>query len=256
MTVQSNAGTGRALVTGGAGDIGRAICHALVAQGWSVVVADVAEPDIARETFTSVFGGDADAVEYHQLDQTNETALSDFFETAGVFDLAVIAAGTVHAQPFLDIDPALWRKQLEVNLTGSFLVAQGVARALVNEKRPGHVIFVSSWVADSDWTYISGYATYKAGLNQLMRQMALELAPLKIRANAVSPGIVLAGLAKGQLENEPEYARRVESAIPLGDLQTADQIAGTVSFLASPVANTMTGSVLLVDGGCSLGQVR
>jgi NAD(P)-dependent dehydrogenase (short-subunit alcohol dehydrogenase family) len=247
---------GRALVTGGAGDIGRAICRALVDAGWSVVVADIVRPDDARPVLSQALGEDADAVDYHQLDQTSESEVAKFFASAGVFDLAVIAAGTVQAQAFLDIDVTAWRKQIEVNLTGSFLVAQAVAKSLASKKVPGHVIFISSWVAERPWPDIAAYTASKAGLNQLMKQMALELAPLKIRANAVSPGIVLAGLAKGQLENEPEYARRVETAIPLGDLQTAEQISDAVAFLASPAASTMTGTVLLVDSGCSLGQVR
>jgi NAD(P)-dependent dehydrogenase (short-subunit alcohol dehydrogenase family) len=249
-------GVGRALVTGGAGDIGRAICRALVDAGWSVVVADIVRPDDARTVLSQALGEGVDEIDYHQLDQTSESEIAQFFASAGVFDLAVIAAGIVQAQAFLDIDVTVWRKQIDVNLTGSFLVAQAVAKALASEKLPGHVIFISSWVAERPWPEIAAYTASKAGLNQLMKQMALELAPAKIRANAVSPGIVLAGLAKGQLENEPEYARRVETAIPLGDLQTAEQIAETVAFLASPAASTMTGTVLLVDGGCSLGQVR
>jgi NAD(P)-dependent dehydrogenase (short-subunit alcohol dehydrogenase family) len=89
-----------------------------------------------------------------------------------------------------------------------------------------------------------------------MRQVALELAPLGIRANAIAPGIVKAGLAKHQLETEPAYAARVATAIPLGELQSAHDIAQAVSFMASPGASTMTGSVFVIDGGCSLGQIR
>lgn len=256
MAGEMTVGAGRALVTGGAGDIGRAICRELVDAGWSVVVADIVSEDEAKEALSRALDVPATDVDYYQLDQTNEIDTVNFFDTAGVFDLAVLAAGTVEAQRFLDIDVAAWRRQIEVNLTGSFIMAQAVAKSLASNELPGQVIFISSWVAERPWPEITAYTASKAGLNQLMKQMALELAPLKIRANAVSPGIVLAGLAKGQLENEPEYARRVETAIPLGELQTAEQIAETVAFLASPAARTMTGTVLLVDGGCSLGQVR
>jgi NAD(P)-dependent dehydrogenase (short-subunit alcohol dehydrogenase family) len=89
-----------------------------------------------------------------------------------------------------------------------------------------------------------------------MRQLALELAPLGIRANAIAPGIVKAGLAKNQLETEPAYAARVATAIPLGELQEATDIAQAVTFMASPAASTMTGSVMTIDGGCTLGQIR
>ena len=88
-----------------------------------------------------------------------------------------------------------------------------------------------------------------------MRQAALELSVHRIRANAVAPGIVMAGLAKVQFETEPQYAARASKSIPLGAPQTAEQIGEAVGFLASPLASSMTGSVLLVDGGSSLGTM-
>jgi NAD(P)-dependent dehydrogenase (short-subunit alcohol dehydrogenase family) len=86
----------------------------------------------------------------------------------------------------------------------------------------------------------------------LARQMARELAPHGILINVIAPGIVKAGLAKWQMENEPQYARRVRHVIPLGEPQTAEQVAKATAFLCSEGANYMTGSTLLVDGGCSL----
>lgn len=111
-------------------------------------------------------------------------------------------------------------------------------------------------VASRPWPEITAYTASKAGVEQLMRQVALELAPDGIRANAIAPGIVKAGLAKHQLETEPAYAKRVASAIPLGELQEASDIGAAVRFMASSGASTMTGSVLTVDSGCTLGQVR
>ena len=171
-------------------------------------------------------------------------------------DLMVITAATVKAQPFLDIDYEDWVRQIDINLTGSFVASQCAAKRMVADKVKGHIIFVSSWVASRPWPEITAYTASKAGVDQLMRQLALELAPLGIRANAIAPGIVKAGLAKGQLENEPAYAARVATAIPLGELQEASDVAHAVVFMASPGAATMTGSVLTIDGGCSLGQVR
>jgi NAD(P)-dependent dehydrogenase (short-subunit alcohol dehydrogenase family) len=86
----------------------------------------------------------------------------------------------------------------------------------------------------------------------LTRCMAAELAPHGILVNAVAPGIVAAGMARHQLETEPRYAARVARAVPLGHLQTAEQVARAVAVLCSDAADYMTGSVLLADGGCSL----
>jgi NAD(P)-dependent dehydrogenase (short-subunit alcohol dehydrogenase family) len=244
------------VVTGGSGDIGRAICEVLAQDGYLVTMADVVDQEkgsaIAREVAAAAGG----RVTYRLVDQTSPGEVEKLFADLGQVELVVVAAGTVTAQPFLDIELSAWERQMSVNLTGAFVVAQQAAKTMVAHGTAGQVIFISSWVAARPWPEITAYTASKAGLDQLMRQMALELAPHRVRANAVAPGIVLAGLAKGQLENEPEYARRVATAIPLGELQTAQDIAHSVRFLASPGASTMTGSVLLVDSGCSLGQVR
>jgi NAD(P)-dependent dehydrogenase (short-subunit alcohol dehydrogenase family) len=168
----------------------------------------------------------------------------------------VVTAATVTAQPFLEIEHEAWVRQIDINLNGSFVASQAAAKRMAAEKVKGQIIFISSWVASRPWPEITAYTASKAGVDQLMRQVALELAPLGIRANAIAPGIVKAGLAKGQLENEPAYAARVATAIPLGELQEASDIAQAVVFMASPGAATMTGSVLIIDGGCTLGQVR
>jgi NAD(P)-dependent dehydrogenase (short-subunit alcohol dehydrogenase family) len=167
-------------------------------------------------------------------------------------DVAVICAGTVTAQPFLEIDDDAWRHQIDINLYGAFLASQLAARRMVADGTQGRLIFISSWVATRPWPEIAAYATSKAGLDQLMRQAALELAPYGIRSNAIAPGIVMAGLAKGQYENEPQYAARVDESIPLGAPLSVDDIAAGVAYLASPGAAAMTGSVLVVDGGSSL----
>jgi NAD(P)-dependent dehydrogenase (short-subunit alcohol dehydrogenase family) len=109
-------------------------------------------------------------------------------------------------------------------------------------------------VQDVPWPEIAAYSASKAGLRMLARSMARELAPHGILVNVLAPGIVNAGLARRQLETEPQYARRAAKAIPLGELQTAEQVARAMAFLCSPDADYMTGSVLLADGGCSLFQ--
>jgi NAD(P)-dependent dehydrogenase (short-subunit alcohol dehydrogenase family) len=89
-------------------------------------------------------------------------------------------------------------------------------------------------------------------MKQLMRSFARELAPRKIRANAIAPGIVGAGMARRQWDADAEYRVRAQKAIPLGELQSPESVADAFLFLSSAAAGYMTGSVLLVDGGCSL----
>jgi len=244
-----------AVVTGGAGDIGSEIARQLAAEEWEVWILDIVDNDHgeakARDISTS-----KSSVHYVRADQRDPVAIDSALATPPRVDLLVVTAATVVAQPFLEIDVENWSKQIDINLTGSFVASQSAARRMAKDKVKGHIIFVSSWVANRPWPEISAYSTSKAGVDQLMRQIALELAPLGIRANAIAPGIVKAGLAKGQLENEPAYAARVATAIPLGELQEAEDVAQAVVFMASPKSSTMTGSVLTIDGGCSLGQIR
>jgi NAD(P)-dependent dehydrogenase (short-subunit alcohol dehydrogenase family) len=247
-----------AIVTGGVGDIGQAIATALAASGHSVTLADIApasvgDPLAARlETVRTAAG---QQFRYVVADTTSTSACELLVADHPRLDVVVANAGVVHAQAFLDIDADEWRRQLEVNLTGAFVVTQAAARRMVADGTRGLLLFTSSWVAERPWPEIAAYSTSKAGMNQLMRQAALELSAHGIRANAVAPGIVKAGMARHQLETEPAYAARVATAVPLGELQTPEQIGAAVAFLASPAAASMTGTVLLVDAGSTLGTL-
>ena len=160
----------------------------------------------------------------------------------------------VEAKPFLEIPQDNWQHHVDVNLTGTFNVGQATARQMVKAGTQGRIIVTSSWVADIPWPENTAYNTTKAGVNMLMKQMARELAQYGIRVNAVAPGIVKAGLAGKQLRDEPQYAARVSKVIPLGEPGTPTEIAQAVVYLAGPMTAYMTGSVLLLDGGCSLFQ--
>jgi len=125
---------------------------------------------------------------------------------------------------------------------------------MVRQGKGGRIIFTSTWVSAIPWPEITAYTASKGGLNMLMKQMARELAPHKILVNAIAPGIVKAGLAGRQLVEEPQYAARVAKVIPLGEPGTPEEIARAVVYLAGPHTAYMTGSILTLDGGCSLFQ--
>ncbi|MEO9174439.1 MAG: SDR family oxidoreductase [Gaiellales bacterium] len=239
-------------VTGGAGDIGSAMAAELLARGAAVTLIDRV-PASGLGDLLERLGALGD-VGYHELDVTDRAAVDETLAAIDPLDVAIGNAGIVEAAPFLQVRAEQWRHQLDVNLTGCFNIGQAAARLMVERARPGRIIFTGSWVGEVPWPDLTAYSVSKAGVRMLARAMARELAPLGILVNVVAPGIVRAGLAKHQLETDPVYARRVSGVIPLGDLGSAEQVAQATAFLCSPESSYMTGSVLLVDGGCSLFQ--
>ncbi len=240
-------------ITGGAGDIGAAMGRELSRQGASVTLIDRKSPEEAEPWIEGARGGNG-KVRYAQVDVRDRDTLDEALAGIDPLDVAIGNAGIVDSAPFLEITEEQWENHLDVNLTGCFNLGQSAARLMVERKKPGRIVFTSSWVQEVPWPEITAYSVTKAGLRMLARQMARELAPHGILVNVIAPGIVRAGLAKRQMETEPQYARRVKNVIPLGEPQTAEQVAAATVFLCSDAADYMTGSSLLIDGGCSLFQ--
>jgi NAD(P)-dependent dehydrogenase (short-subunit alcohol dehydrogenase family) len=243
------------IVTGGLGDIGAATGRRLARDGHAITLVDLMDPAGGASLIAdwelidpSLMG----RLRYEQVDITESSAVTAMVESQERLDAIIMNAGTVRSAPFLEIDEADWQRQLSVNLTGAFLCAQGAARRMVREGTAGLLLFTGSWVAHVPWPEITAYTASKAGMENVARQAARELARYGIRSNVVAPGIVRAGLAKTQLETEPQYAARAARVVPLGELQTVDQVAAAFSFLCSADSEYMTGATLTVDGGASL----
>jgi NAD(P)-dependent dehydrogenase (short-subunit alcohol dehydrogenase family) len=236
------------VLTGGAGDIGAAVAAELAARGAELTLIDAKTADEAKPWLDRV-GAE---VVYVQADVRDRARIDEILAQVDPLDVAIANAGIVEAAPVLEITQDQWTRQLDVNLTGSFNVAQAAARIMVARGRGGRILFTGSWVQEVPWPEIAAYSASKAGLRMLARSLARELAQHDILVNVLAPGIVEAGLAGRQLAAEPHYARRVEKAIPLARLQTTAQVAKAMAFLCSPDADYLTGSVLLADGGASL----
>jgi NAD(P)-dependent dehydrogenase (short-subunit alcohol dehydrogenase family) len=246
-----------ALITGGAGDLGNEMALHLAQAGATTVIWDLKTPEDVRDRIERVQAA-GKPVHYACVDIRDraavDAAILDIVKGFGSLDIVCANAGIVTAQPFLGISQQNWQDHLDINLTGSFNVGQSAARKMVERKTEGRIIFTSSWVGEIPWPEITPYTVSKAGVNMLVKQMARELAVYGIRVNAVAPGIVKAGLAGRQLREEPQYAARVAKVIPLGEPGTPVEIAQAILYLASPHTAYMTGSILLLDGGCSLFQ--
>jgi NAD(P)-dependent dehydrogenase (short-subunit alcohol dehydrogenase family) len=241
----------RILITGALGGIGLVIVDQLLAHGAEVVGNDILDTKDAA-AIAKARKWRVDHFTYVRADITRSQEVQLLMATAGKLDIALCHAGMVLGCAILDYTEEDWDRIINLNLRGTFLVAQAVAKSMVAGKLPGKIIFTSSWVQDIPWPEITPYTVTKSGVRTLMRGMARELAPSGIRVNAVAPGIVGVGMAKKQWDTEPDYRRRAEKAIPLGELQTAESVADALLFLCCAASDYMTGATLLVDGGCSL----
>ena len=235
----------RALVTGAAKRVGRAIAVALGREGMRVAVHFNESAADATETCRLVTeaGGTAFAIAADLSDRAASRALvDDAAEKLGGLDLLVANAGGYERLPFADVDDAAWDRLLELNLSAQFALSSSAAPHLSASR--GSIVFLTCTSATVPFKNHLPYVVSKGGLRQLMRTLALELAP-NVRVNAVAPGTVLP-----PPELEAGLIARIKSRIPLGDFGAPSDVADAVVFLAR--APFITGHELLVDGGRSL----
>lgn len=230
-----------AIVTGGARNIGRAITQRLCTD-FKVVVADLTAPDHPLP----------DGCSFFQVDVSDPDAVADLIMHASqagkLTALVHSAAITAPARPFSEITLDEWCRVLDINLTGTFIVAQAAIAELRANK--GSMTFLTSRAGKTGFAALSPdkngtkphYCASKAGVISLMKSLAIELAP-DVRVNAVAPGPIEGNMIPR--ERWPELAKRV----PLERLGKADEIADAVHFLVSPAASFITGHVLDVNGG-------
>ena len=235
----------RAFVTGASGQLGAHFARVLHAAGAQVVLA--ARRVEALEALATELGAGATAV---ALDVADEASIKAAFDTAGLCDIIVNNAGIAVSKPVLQQTAADWDSVLDVNLRGCFLVATEAARRLVAAKRGGSIINIASIGGLRILQGVAGYTASKAGLVQLTKQMAVELARYNIRVNALCPGYVATPINAEFFASEPGQA--VVKRVPQRRLGTPEDLTGPLLLLASPAGAHMTGAALVVDGGHSV----
>ncbi len=242
----------QALVTGASRSIGRGIALGLAREGADVVVNYRHDRDAAERTADEIraMGRRTAIVQGDTSSRADAGRMAGEAAAAlGGLDILVNNAGILKRTPFLDIPESEWDQILDTNLKGYFLVGQAVARHMVERRMPGAIVNVSSagqLVAAPNLTH---YCVAKAGVEMLTKQMALELAPHRIRVNAVCPGLIESDLNRKDIAN-PEFRERRLARIPLKEIGTPEDVVGAVVFLlAEAEARLVTGASLFVDGG-------
>jgi 3-oxoacyl-[acyl-carrier protein] reductase len=241
------AGSAVAIVTGGSGGIGAATCRALSAGGHTVLVGYGGNADAAAKVAADC-AGPAEPV---HADVTDEDSVAGAITRAGELGrLAVVVnnAGVADDDLLLRLDPDRFDRTIEVNLRGAYLVSRAALRPMLRA-RSGRIVNVASVVALRGNAGQTAYAASKAGLIGFSKSLAREVARKGITVNVVAPGFV----ATAMTDALPDAAREsLLGQAPTGRAVEADEVAGTVAFLASAQAGSITGAVIPVDGGAGM----
>ena len=251
-----------AIITGSSSGIGRAVAIEMAGEGASVVVNyPGGSPDMANEVMSEIKseGGTAVCI---KADVSNEDEVKAMFaetvRTFGTVDILVNNAGLQKDSKFVDMTVAQWDLVLDVNLKGQFLCAREAVREFIRRGRVpsrskalGKIICMSSVHEVIPWGGHCNYAASKGGVMLLMKSMAQELAPQKIRVNSIGPGAIKTPINKSAWDT-PEAERELLKLIPYGRVGETSDIGKAAVWLASDESDYVTGTTLFVDGGMTL----
>lgn len=243
-----------ALVTGAQQGIGAAIARACAAAGADVAINWLDDEPAAQAVEAAVRSAGRQAflvkADMAKLDQVGGMVAA-VAQQLGPIDVLANNAGVFPRVPFLDMSESDWDFVQDVNLKGACFCAQAVARAMVAEHRPGAIVNLTSGAAFRGSPKGVHYCASKGGLLSMTRQMALELAPHRIRVNAIAPGLTDTAQPRYAMRDNELYA--AGGQIPLGRIAQPEDIASAAVFLASDNAGFVTGQCLHVNGGSYFG---
>ena len=242
-----------ALVTGGSRGIGKAIVLKLAEAGAKVAFvyrSKVAEAD-ALVAEVAAAGGVAKAYQGDVADpetagRIGEAVLSEF----GRIDILVNNAGVIRDGLFVRMEPSAWREVLATNLDGTFYFCKAVAEQMVFKQRSGRIVNISSVAGSHVNAGQANYSASKGAVNALTKVLAMEMGKRGITVNAVAPGCIETDMSEAVRNKAGDI---IKKAIPLNRLGNPADIANVVLFLCGPAASYITGQVITVDGGLSLG---
>lgn len=250
-----------ALVTGASSGIGKAVAIALANDGANVVVNCSSHPEHGHEVADEIKANGGTAIVYQANVSKEEEVQAMFaamYKEFGTIDILVNNAGLQKDASFVDMTLAEWQTVIDINLTGQFLCAREAAReflkrGIVPERSvaTGKIICMSSVHEVIPWAGHVNYATSKGGIMLLMKSIAQELAPQKIRVNSIAPGAIQTPINKEAWET-PEALDKLLTLIPYKRIGVPEDIGKVAVWLASDESDYITGATIFVDGGMTL----
>lgn len=240
-----------AIVTGGAGGIGSAVCRAFADEGVGVAVADM-DAARAEDTATQVASGDGAGAIGIEVDvsceSSVEAAVRETVDHFGRIDFLVHCAGNNIRGPVIELAAADWSRALNTHLTGAFLFSKFVGKRLVEQGEGGRVVFMSSVAARAPVPERGAYSPAKAGLIALAGVLSLEWAQFGINVNSVCPGMVLTPMTEMVYAREPQLQVQRLKRMPAGREAYPEEIADLVMFLCGDKSTHISGTAIPVDG--------
>jgi len=244
-----------ALVTGGSRGIGRQIVHSLASGGAKVAFVYRGNKEAADSLVAEVnaAGGTAMALQGDVAEPTTAPkCIAAVLEAWERLDILVNNAGVIRDGLFVRMDDEAWRTVLATNLEGTFRFCRGAIEQMALRQRYGRIINVSSVAAEYVNAGQTNYAASKGAVNAFTRALAVEVAGRNVTVNAVAPGFIETDMSEAVRNKAGDFIKKV---IPMKRVGKPEEIAQVVAFLAGPAAAYITGQVITVDGGLSLGAV-
>lgn len=240
-----------ALVTGGASGLGFAIAKKLIRHDILTVITGRDEQKLmdAKELLGELCV--PQKMDITELDRIPQY-LSEIVSTYGSIDILVNNAGINLKKDFVDVTNEEFQRILMTNLTGVFALSREVAKVMIRQKG-GSIINISSMAAHYGLPKVIAYGASKAAVEGMTRIMAVELSPSGVRVNCIAPGFIKTPMSSTALANDPERKRRVLERTPMGELGLPEDVANAAYFLASGENAYITGAIIPVDGGNSIG---
>lgn len=239
------------VITGGATGLGFAMAGKFVKSGYRTIIVDRNKSKAAAAIKELGQGAESILCDLTELNKLPDL-VKEIVQRFGKIDVLINNAGVHLKKPLLKVTDEEFMKVIHTNETVVFALSRETARVMIRQKS-GSIINISSMAAKYGIPEVIAYTAAKSAVEGMTRAMAVELSPHGIRVNCIAPGFIKTSMSENAFRNDPERERKVLSRTPMGKLGSPEDVANAALFLASDEASYLTGTILYVDGGNSIG---